>query len=133
MSRVHRSPAHRLDRFSMLKRSSAGSLDMIHSGPIGRVLAKRASSSSLGSDTSSDVQRMQVALWREMSSLEKARAVGDVSSGVRELSLLGIRERHPEASERECRLRYALLTLGRSLALEAYPDLGSIGGRQAGG
>jgi len=76
----------------------------------------------LTSDTSLDVERMQVALWRGMSPLEKARTVAGVSRTVRELSLAGIRQRHPAASERECRLRYAVLTLGRSLACRAYPE-----------
>ena len=89
---------------------------------------KHTPSASLASDTSFDVQRMQVALWRKMSPLEKAQAVGQVSHAVRELSLVGIRQRHPTVSERECLLRYALLTLGRSLALRAYPEAHTIPG-----
>ena len=69
---------------------------------------------------------MQVALWARMSSTEKAKTVGAVSRTVRELSLAGIRRRHPSASENECRLRYAILTLGRSLALEAYPEAETV-------
>jgi len=69
---------------------------------------------------------MQVELWRGMSPPEKARAVAEVSRGVRELAFVGIRQRHPSASERECRLRYALLTLGRPLARLAYPDVETV-------
>ncbi|MDH3254312.1 MAG: hypothetical protein OEM62_04910 [Acidobacteriota bacterium] len=80
----------------------------------------------LAVDTSVEAQEMQVALWRQMSSLAKAQAVGKISCRVRELSLAGIRRRHPTASERECRFRYALLTLGRSLALRAYPEAETV-------
>ena len=45
-----------------------------------------------------------------------------VRGATRELSFAGIRLRHPSASEDECRLHYALLTLGRSLACKAYPE-----------
>lgn len=89
---------------------------------------KRGSGGLLASDTSFDVQQKQVALWRDMTPLEKAQAAGRVSRRVRELSLAGIRQRHPSASERECRLRYALLTLGRALACRAYPEAHDIPG-----
>ena len=83
----------------------------------------------LASDTSPDIERMQIALWCRMSPMEKARAVGHVSRSVRELALAGIRHRHPDASEQECRLRYAVLTLGRTLACAAYPEASSLSGR----
>ncbi len=57
-----------------------------------------------------------------MSPLEKARAVASISRSVRALALAGIRLRHPSSSEEECRLRYALITLGRPLACQAYPE-----------
>ena len=89
---------------------------------------KRQPTALLGSDTSPHVQRMQIALWRRMRPLEKARAVAEVSGSVRELSLAGILQRYPEASEKECRLRYALLTLGSDLALKVYPDVDGLPG-----
>ena len=81
------------------------------------------------SDTPPELQRIQVRLWRQMPPLEKAQAVSRISRNVRELSLAGIRQRHPSASEHECRLRYALLTLGRSLVSRAYPDVDTLPGR----
>ena len=87
---------------------------------------KQAPTALLGLDTPPELQRMQVMLWRQMPPLEKAQAVVQVSRNVRELSLAGIRQRHPSASEPECRLRYALLTLGRSLACLAYPAVDTI-------
>ena len=61
-----------------------------------------------------------------MSPLEKAKAVSAASRAVQALSLVGIRQRHPEASERECSLRLALMTLGRALASEVYPEISSL-------
>ena len=43
-----------------------------------------------------------------------------------ELSLLGIRRRHPHASERECLLRLAVMKLGRELAGGAYPEVTAL-------
>ena len=83
----------------------------------------------LASDTARYAQRLQVELWRRMTPLEKARVVSDTSRAVQELSLVGIRWRYPEASERECMLRLAALTLGRSLASAVYPELSSLLGR----
>jgi len=61
-----------------------------------------------------------------MSPLDKARVVSDLSRTVRELSLAGIRQRHPSASERECQLRFAVLTLGRELACRVYPEAAAL-------
>ncbi len=83
----------------------------------------------LAADTCREAERVQIHLWRRMSPLEKARAVSEISRAVQELSLAGIRMRHPEASERECMLRLAVLKLGRTLALQAYPEAASLFGR----
>jgi hypothetical protein len=83
----------------------------------------------LSADTSADAQRVQIELWRRMSPLRKARAVGELSRSVRDLSMAGIRMRHPGASERECRLRLAVLTLGRSVACRVYPDASALSTR----
>ncbi len=71
---------------------------------------------------------MQVELWRRMSPLDKARAATEISRVVQELSLLGIRRRHPEGSEREWLLRLAVLKLGRELAGRAYPEAAAFFG-----
>jgi hypothetical protein len=83
----------------------------------------------LAADTCREAERVQIDLWRRMSPLEKARAVSEISRAVQELSLAGIRLRHPEASERECMLRLAVLKLGRTLAVQAYPEAASLFGR----
>jgi hypothetical protein len=73
-------------------------------------------------DTSPEAMRVQLDLWRSMSPAEKATVVSGVSIAVRQLALAGIQARHPGASNRECMLRLALMTLGRELACKVYPD-----------
>ena len=83
----------------------------------------------LASDTSVEAERMQVELWRRMSPLEKVRAVTEVSQAVQQLSLTGIRSRHPDATDQECLLRLAVLKLGRQLACHVYPAIADLSGR----
>ena len=52
----------------------------------------------------------------------KLRIVSALSRNAQELSLAGIRVRHPEASERGCLLRLAEIKLGRALTERLYPD-----------
>lgn len=82
----------------------------------------------LSSDTSLEVERAQVELWRRMSPLEKACAVTEISRAVQQLSLAGIRLRYPEASERERMLRLAILKLGRPLACKVHPEAARLSG-----
>ena len=89
-------------------------------------MSRRAAVHSL--DTSPEAARRQIALWREMTPLEKARAVTATARAVQELSLAGIRMRHPGASERECLLRLALIKLGPDLACRAYPEAATLAG-----
>ena len=77
-------------------------------------------------DTSQDALAIQIRLWRRMSPLEKLRIVSEMSRSAQELSLAGIRHRHPDASDRECLLRLAIIKLGRPLALRVYPEAASL-------
>lgn len=83
----------------------------------------------LSSDTSPAVERAQVESWRRMSPLEKLHVVAELNRTVEELSLAGIRLRHPDASHRECFLRLAVLKLGRELACRVYPEAAQLPGR----
>jgi len=83
----------------------------------------------LASDTSLAAERAQVELWRRMSPIEKLHAVTETTRAVLQLSLAGIRLRHPEASNEECMLRLAILKLGRSLACQAFPEAARLRGR----
>jgi len=83
----------------------------------------------LASDTSIVAERAQVELWRRMSPIEKLRAVSEISRAVQQLSLSGIRLRHPGASDQECMMRLAILKLGRPLAAQVYPETARLSGR----
>jgi hypothetical protein len=82
----------------------------------------------LAHDTSLDAEELQINRWREMSSVEKAKLVTAVATSARQLSLAGIKSRHPAATERERLLRYAVISLGHSLACRAYPEAEALGG-----
>ena len=83
----------------------------------------------LSRDTSAESERMQVELWRAMSPLEKLSLVSAISRNVQELSLAGIRERHPRATEDELLIRLAVLKLGAELAQRAYPNAAKLAKR----
>jgi len=77
-------------------------------------------------DTSQEASRIQVELLRKMSPHDRARLASDITRAVEELCLAGIRLRHPQASERECFLRLALIKLGPDLTRKAYPEAAPI-------
>lgn len=77
----------------------------------------------LSADTSADVEARQVRIWQGMSSVERLALVNDASRAVRTLALAGLRARHPDANDRELVARLARITLGETLARQAYPEL----------
>jgi hypothetical protein len=76
----------------------------------------------LAQDTTPDIEKRQIDRWREMSPVEKAALVSAAARTTRQLAVAGIRQRYPEASERDRFLRLAMLTLGSDLAIAVYPD-----------
>lgn len=76
----------------------------------------------LSADTTADIEQRQVDAWRRLSPVERLRLVSDTTRAVMDLSLAGIRRRHPQASERECFLRLAAIRLGVSTTRRIYPD-----------
>ncbi|HEY6510028.1 MAG TPA: hypothetical protein VIY56_18525 [Vicinamibacterales bacterium] len=76
----------------------------------------------LAADTTADVEQRQVDSWRRLSTVERLRLVSDTTRAVVNLSLAGIRRRHPQASERECFLRLAAILLGVDTARRIYPE-----------
>ncbi len=66
-------------------------------------------------DTSEWADRLLFDHWRAMSIVEKAELVRDLCQAQHELSLAGLRARHPEASEEELELMAARLRLGDEL------------------
>ena len=76
----------------------------------------------LAADTTADIEQRQVDAWRRLSPLERLRLVSETTRAVMDLSLAGIRRRHPQASERECFLRLAAILLGVDTTRQVYPD-----------
>jgi hypothetical protein len=83
-------------------------------------------SNPLSLDTSSAIEQMQVAAWREMSPEKKTAVICGMTQAVLSLALAGIRERHPDASPDEQRLRLAVLLHGRELATRAFPAVSRL-------
>ena len=80
----------------------------------------------LAADTTADVEQRQVDSWRRLSPVERLRLVSVTTRAVMDLSLAGIRLRHPQASERECFLRLAAILLGVETARRIYPDAAQL-------
>jgi hypothetical protein len=80
----------------------------------------------LAADTPVEVEDRQIEAWRRMSTAEKAALVSGLTNAALEMTKAGLRDRYPEASERELFLRLAVLTLGTDLADRAYPDARSL-------
>ena len=84
--------------------------------------AQRIDFPAIPMDTSAEASRVQIDLWRRMSPSERAHLASEMTRAVEELCMAGIRMRHPQASERECFLRLALIKLGPELTRKAYPE-----------
>jgi hypothetical protein len=80
----------------------------------------------LTADTTADIEQRQVESWRRLSPLEKLQIVSDTTHAAVNLSLAGIRRRHPQATERECFLRLAAILLGVNTARRVYPDAAQV-------
>ena len=72
------------------------------------------------SDTDADIRDRQVEIWRAMSPGEKYQIVLDLNRDVERMAEVGVRQRYPEASDREVFLRLAALRNGRDLSIAAY-------------
>ena len=71
-------------------------------------------------DTTPETERIVVEGWRRMTPAEKFRLVNQLTSAARKLSLVGIRGRHPEATERELQLRLASFWLDRQTMIRLF-------------
>ena len=77
-------------------------------------------------DTSADIEQRQVELWRQMTSQQKTALVTGLTQSVINLAKAGIRDRHPNASPNEQRLRLAVVLHGRDLAMKVYPGVAAL-------
>jgi len=81
---------------------------------------------ALSSDTSPDIEQMQVEAWRRMTPQQKAAIVKGLTQATFDLAIAGIQHRYPDASPQEQRLRLAIVTLGRDLAQKAFPEIATL-------
>lgn len=75
---------------------------------------------ALPADTSVEARRVQVEIWRSMSPTQKAELIDRLSAEIRELALVGIRQRHPEATEQEQQRHLAVLLHGPDVVEQAF-------------
>lgn len=66
---------------------------------------------------------MFIDIQRRKSPSEKLQHTLELSDIVRQFAEAGIRQRYPNADEREILLRYARMNLGRELFVKAYGDV----------
>ena len=80
------------------------------------------------SDTDPRALEVFIELHRQMPPAKKLQTVLEMSKVVMGFAAMGVRQRHPGASEREVFLRTAALHLPRELMIRAYgwhPDFGT--------
>jgi hypothetical protein len=88
------------------------------------LLCYTAIMSTLYSDTHPKIEALQIELIRRMPSWKKFAVVDDLNETVKTLALLGIRQRHPDATPQQVRYLLAEQMLGEELARKVYGDAG---------
>ena len=76
--------------------------------------------SVLSSDTHPKMEALQIQLWRQASPTRKMHMLAQLNASAQTLALMGLRARHPQASEADLRRRLAGLLLGEELAAKVY-------------
>jgi hypothetical protein len=75
---------------------------------------------TLSPDTTPQIEQMQIEHLRQMPVWRKMALLAEMNQTVRELALVGLRQRHPDDSPAKRRRRLASLLLGPELAKQAY-------------
>jgi hypothetical protein len=79
-------------------------------------------------DTSPEARRMLIEILRKKSPAEKLAMIDDAFETARELTMTGLRMRHPHATPAELRVLYLEHLLGRELAAKVLAsDAGRAG------
>jgi hypothetical protein len=68
-------------------------------------------------DTAPAIEERQLEAWRRMTPAQKLHVVCELVRASEELARVGLRQRHPRATERELALRLAALRLDRPTLL----------------
>lgn len=71
-------------------------------------------------DTSPEIEAMQFKFYREAPTWRKMEMMAGLHRMARTLSMSGLRQRHPEATDVELRRRLAEMLLGPELAAHVY-------------
>ncbi len=71
-------------------------------------------------DTHPKIEQLQIEMMRQAPVWKKAHMVGQMFLTMKELSLAGLRSRHPKADEKELQRRLADIIVGEELAEKAY-------------
>ena len=72
------------------------------------------------SDTNPKIERMQFEIIRKMPTWKKFAAVDDLNETVKALATSGIKQRHPDASQKQIQRMLADIMLGPELASKVY-------------
>ena len=78
-------------------------------------------------DTAPESERILIELLRKTPLWRRMQLTDQMSAAAREMSMAGVRLRHPRASERELRRRFADVHLGPKLAQQVYGPLHEFG------
>jgi hypothetical protein len=74
-------------------------------------------------DTSPEAEAVLFKLWRETPAWRKLEMMEGLNRTARQLALMGLRQRFPDASPEELRRRLASIILGEELAQRVYGPL----------
>lgn len=85
---------------------------------------------SLALDTDARAEKVQFEIYRRMTPLQKVEIVQQMNQTVRHLAMIGLRDRHPDATEEELLYRYVAMVHGEDLARRAYGDVLSASDEQ---
>jgi hypothetical protein len=78
---------------------------------------------TIPADTTLEAFHVQVTILRRLDPARRLELACQLSDYLREVSAAGVRQRHPEYSEKQVRLAVARLTLGEKLFREVYPGV----------
>ncbi len=77
-------------------------------------------------DTPLEIERLMLARLRQMSPAQRAHMVGELTRSAQMMALAGLRQKYPQASERELRLRMAIRQYGEDLVRKLCAKTGEV-------
>jgi len=81
------------------------------------------------SDTAPDIDARLVDAWRQMTSMEIAAHLNAAWRAGQQLTWFSLKERYPDASDDELRIRVAVERLGWDLAIRIHPEAARLARR----